>query len=189
MRIAGLVCSPREGGNTEIMVREALDAVQELGGETELITVHDKTIKPCDACYACQKEGICPINDDMQGIYQQLEQCDGIILGTPVYYSNVSAQAKAVMDRLYALFLHNKLKGKVAGAVTVARVVGAGNVLSILYQYFVTNRMLIAGGAVGFGREKGAVREGSGIAPNTSALEEARRLGKAMVSLHQQVSK
>ncbi|MFC1916592.1 flavodoxin family protein [Chloroflexota bacterium] len=188
MKVVGIVCSPRKGGNTEILVRETLDAIQEAGGETELITVSGKTINPCDGCRACAKEGVCHINDDMQEIYQQLIQSDGIILGTPVYFNNVSAQAKAVMDRLYALFVHVKLRGKVAGAIVVTRRVGAGNVRSMLYSYFIAHRMLVAGGAIGYGREKGEVREGTGGAPNTSALEEARGLGKAVVSLHQKLS-
>jgi len=189
MKVVGIVCSPRKGGNTEILVREALDAIQELGGETELITVSGKTINPCDGCGTCVKEGVCRINDDMQEIYQQLLQSDGIILGTPVYFVNVSAQAKAVMDRTYVLYVHRKLKGKVAGAIVVARRVGAGQVRSLLYSHFIAHRMLVAGGAIGYGRGKGEVKEGAGGAPDTSALEEARSLGRAIVSLYQQLSR
>ena len=95
MKVVGIVCSPRKGGNTEIVVCEALGAIQELGGETELITVSGKTINPCDGCDVCVKEGVCRINDDMQEIYQQLLQADGIILGTPVYFINVSAPGES----------------------------------------------------------------------------------------------
>ena len=189
MKVVGIVCSPRKGGNTEILVREALDAIQELGGETELITVSDKTINPCDGCNTCVKEGICRINDDMQEIYQQLLQSDGIIIGTPVYFLNVSAQAKAVMDRTYAFLRQRKLMSKVAGAIVVARRVGAGQVRSLLYSYFMAHRMLVAGGGIGYGRGKGEVREGPGGAIDTSALEEARSLGKAVASLYKQLSK
>jgi len=183
MKVVGIACSPRKGGNTEILVREALGAVQELGGETEFITVSGKTINPCDGCRTCVDKGVCRINDDMQEIYQQLLQSDGIILGTPVYFINVSAQAKAVMDRTYALYLHGKLRGKVAGAIVVARRVGAGQVLSLLYLYFIANRMRVAGGGIGYGQEKGDVKG------DASALEEARNLGRAVVSLYQQLSK
>ena len=189
MKVVGIVCSPRKGGNTEILVREALDAIQELGGETELITVSGKTINPCDGCRTCVEKGVCHINDDMQEIYQQLLQADGIILGTPVYFVNVTAQAKAVMDRIYALYVHRKLRGKVAGAIVAARRVGAGQVMSLLYSYFLLNRMQVAGGGIGYGREKGEVKEGVGGAPDTSALEEARSLGRAVVSLYKQLSR
>lgn len=189
MRVVGIVCSPRKGGNTEILVREALDAVQELGGETELVTVSDKTINPCDGCGTCRETGVCHINDDMQGVYQQLLQADGIILGTPVYFWNVSAQAKAVMDRTFAFLAHRKLEGKVAGAIVVARRVGAGQVLNLLNSYFLINRMRVAGGGIGYGREKGEVKQGVGGAPNASAIGEARNLGKAVVSLLKQLSR
>ncbi len=193
MKVVGIVCSPRQGGNTEILVREALGAIQELGGETELITVSGKTINPCDACDACAKEGVCRINDDMQEIYQQLLQADGIIWGTPVYFLNVSAQAKAVMDRTYALMGQYKLRHKVAGAIVVARRGGAWEVVSMLNTFCLLHGMHMAGAGMGYGHKKGDVREGEGGTYTNSgfrsALEEARRLGRAVVRLYQRLSK
>ena len=126
MKILGIVCSPRKGGNTEIMVEEALAVAREAGAETELVLVADKNIAPCDACSTCRKTGVCRINDDMQHLYKQLEAADGIIFGTPVYFTNVTAQAKTIMDRLYVYLGERKLKGKVAGPIVVTRRVGAG---------------------------------------------------------------
>jgi len=181
VKILGIVCSPRKGGNTEILVREALEGARESGSETELILVADKNITPCDGCGACLKNGICKIKDDMQEIYQQLKLADGVIFGTPVYFINVSAQAKAVMDRTYALLRVRGLRGKVAAALVAARRVGAGQVLSLLYSYFTAQRMIIAGGGIGYGREKGEVREGVGGSPGSAALGEARAVGKNTV--------
>lgn len=189
MKILGIVCSPRKEGNTEILVREALKGASEVGGETELITVADKNIAPCDGCDACQENGICKLKDDMQAIYQQLESVDGVIFGTPVYFINVSAQAKAVMDRTYALLRSRGLRGKVAAALVAARRVGAGQVLSLLYSFFTIHRMVIAGGGIGYGRKKGEVREGVGGSPTLSALEEARAVGKSVVRMIEQLSK
>jgi len=190
VRVIGIVCSPRKGGNTEIMVQEALGAVRESGGETELITVSGKTIHPCDGCYTCRDKGVCHIkDDDMQEIYQKLLESDGIILGTPVYYWNVTAQAKAIMDRTFALRAHHQLEGKVVGAIVVARRIGAGQALSLLYPYFLSHKMRVAGGCIGYGRAKGDVREGEGGPTGSSALEEAKKLGTALVSLYQQLSK
>ena len=189
MKILGIVCSPRKEGNTEILVREALKGASEVGGETELITVADKNIAPCDGCDACQENGICKLKDDMQAIYQQLESVDGVIFGTPVYFINVSAQAKAVMDRTYALLRSRGLRGKVAAALVAARRVGAGQVLSLLYSFFTIHRMIIAGGGIGYGRKKGEVREGVGGSPTLSALEEARAVGKNVVRMVEQLSK
>ena len=183
MKILGIVCSPRKGGNTEILVKEALDAAREAGGETELIVVADKEIAPCDACGACMEDGTCRIDDDMQTIYQRLELADGLIFGTPVYFINVSAQAKAIIDRTYAFMGSGKLKGKVAAAVVVARRVGAGQVLSFLYTFFTLHRMIISGGGIGYGRDKGEVREGPGGSPSLSAVEEARAVGRNIVKM------
>ena len=188
MRVLGIVCSPRKGGNTEILVREALEAVAEAGGETELILVADKSIAPCDSCGTCMGNGICAINDDMQMIYQQLELADGLIFGTPVYFLNVSAQAKAVMDRTYAILGTRGLRGKVAAALVAVRRVGAGQVLSLLYSYFNVHRMIIAGGGIGYGREKGEVRQGVGGSPTLSALEEARAVGRNVFRMVERLS-
>ncbi len=189
MRILGIVCSPRKGGNTEILMREALEGAGEAGVETELFLMADKNIAPCDGCGSCLKDGICKIKDDMQTVYQQLELADGVILGTPVYFVNVSAQAKAVMDRTYALLGVRGLRGKVAAALVVARRVGAGQVLSLLYAYFTAQRMIISGGGVGYGREKGEVKEGVGGSPNLSALQEARAVGRNVVWMVERFSK
>ncbi len=188
MKVLGIVCSPRKGGNTEILVREALEAVREAGGETELILVADMNIAPCDGCGACDEDGTCRIEDDMQTVYQQLELADGLIFGTPVYFLNVSAQAKAVMDRTYAFLRGGKLRGKVAAAIVAARRVGAGQVLGLLYPYFTVQRMVIAGGGIGYGREKGEVRQGVGGSPSLSAVEEARAVGRNVVRMVKQLS-
>lgn len=189
MRILGIVCSPRKGGNTEILVRAALEAAREAGGETELILVADMNIAPCDGCGACLKNGTCKIKDDMQMIYEQLELAEGVVLGTPVYFMNVSAQAKAIMDRTYALLGGRKLRGKVAAAIVAARRVGAGEVLSLLYPYFMVHGMIVAGGGIGYGMEKGDVRQGVGGSPSLSALDEARAVGRNVVRMVVRLSK
>ena len=189
MKVIGIVSSPRKGGNTEILVRQALRAAREAGAETELISVAKMNISPCDGCGACEKNGICKIKDDMQVIYQQLESADGIVFGTPVYFLNVTAQAKAIIDRTYAFLQTRKLRGKVAAAIVVARRVGAGQVLSILYSYFTIHRMLIAGGGIGYGRGKGEVKTGVGGSPTRSALEEASAVGRNVVWLVERLAK
>lgn len=189
MKILGIVCSPRRGGNTEILVAEALSAAREKGAETEIVLIADKQINPCDACEACVETGVCVIADDMQEIYQKLENADGIIFGTPVYFNNVSAQAKTVIDRTYAFLWTGKLRGKVAGAAVAVRRVGAGQVLSLLYSWFTVQRMVTAGGCIGHGRDKGEVREGPGGGPGSTALGEAGAIGKAMVRMVERVSK
>ncbi len=189
VRVLGIVCSPRKGGNTEIMVTEVLATARGAGAETELVLVAGKNIAPCDGCTTCQKTGVCHIKDDMQTIYQQLESADGVILGTPVYFVNVSAQAKAIIDRTYSFLGQRKLRGKVAAALVAARRVGAGQVLGLLYAYFTIHRMIIAGAGIGYGREKGEVRQGVGGTQGFSALEEARAVGRNVVWMVGRLSK
>ena len=187
MKVIGIVCSPRRGGNTETLMQEALEAASAEGAETKLITVAGKKISPCDGCEACKATGECRIDDDMQEIYRKFTQADGVIFGTPVYYMTVTAQAKIVMDRLHALWLGKKLSGKVAGIIVVQGRTGAGAVLGLLYTFFTGHRMLVAGGAIGYGREKGEVKQGVG-GVLASAVEEARTVGRNVVRLIRQRS-
>lgn len=183
MKVLGISCTPRRGGNTETLMREALKAVEDAGGETHLCLLSEMDIQPCDACGSCWKTGKCKIDDDMQTIYEHLLAADAVILGTPVYFVNVSAQAKAVIDRTYVMLNQTRLRGKVAAALVVARRVGAGQVLSLLYSFFNVQRMVIAGGGIGYGRDKGDVREGTGGSPVFTAFEEARALGQSVVRM------
>ena len=183
MKVLGIVCSPRKGGNTEIMVTEALAVTREAGAETELVLVADQNIAPCDGCATCHETSVCKIEDDMQPIYQQLEAADAIILGTPVYFGNVTAQAKAIIDRTYSLRGQRKLAGKVAASVVVARRVGAGQVRTLLSGFFVVQGMIAVRGAIAYGQEKGAVREGIGGSEGLSAMDEARNVGQNIVQM------
>lgn len=181
MNVIGLVCSPRKEGNTEILITHALNSARESGAQTEMLHVADLDIAPCDACGACASDGICIVEDDMQIVYEKLDWADGILFGTPVYFFNVSAQAKAIIDRTYACLMKGKLKDKVAAVLVAARRVGAGQVLSLMYTYFTAQRMIIAGGGIGYGREKGEVNDGPGMSPRFSALEEASAVGRGVV--------
>ncbi len=133
-----------------------------------------------------------PINlpevDDMQDLYRLLERADGIIFGTPAYFVNVSAQAKAIIDRTYALTKGRRLRDKVAGAIVTTRRLGGTQTRNLLYSYFITQRMIVAGGGIGYGREKGEVRQGVGGAAGVSALEEARQVGANVVRLINRLS-
>lgn len=161
MKILGIVCSPRKGGNTEILVRKALETAEKKGAEVEIWLFSGKEVKPCDHCDGCSETGICHIEDDMQGLYPKMLEADGIILGSPVYFWSVNAQAKLIMDRTYALRRPtNRLQGKVGGAVVVAERRGAMSALSLIIDFFVGQDMIPAGlGADGRGHKKGEVRE------------------------------
>ena len=189
MKVLGIVCSGRKGGNTEILVTEALASAQEAGAQTELVSVVGKNISPCDGCGSCRQTSVCHIQDDMQSIYQQLETADAIIFGSPVYFCSVSAQAKAIMDRTFLFLRDRRLKGKVAAPILAVRRVGAGQTRNLLYGYFMSQGMIPVRGAIGYGREKGDVKQRVGGAQGLSALEEARTVGTDVVQMVWQLSK
>jgi len=182
MKILGVVGSPRDGGNTEMM-RELFEEAHQAGCETEMFRMCEKHVAPCDACAACFKEGSCVLQDDMQELYSMFDAADAIIFGSPVYFGNVSAQLKAVMDRTFSLLRRRALKGKVAGSLVVTRRVGAIQAQSLIYSFCVAHGMVLAGGAIGYGREIGDVLTGVGGGIDKTALEEARRLGGDVVRL------
>ncbi len=188
MKVLGIVGSPRKGGNTEIMVEEALAAAREAGAETEIVLVADKKIEGCDSCRTCFETDKCKIKDDMQPLYEQMEAADAIILGTPVYFHNVSAQLKAIMDRTFVLLIKTRLKGKVAAPITALRRIGAGTTRNLLYGFFLAQGMIPVRGAAGYGSGKGEVREGFGGGRNISAIEEARNVGTDIVDLLKRIS-
>jgi len=170
------------------MVEEALAAAREAGAETEIVLVADKKIEGCDSCRTCFETDKCKIKDDMQPLYEQMEAANAIILGTPVYFHNVSAQLKAIMDRTFVLLIKMRLKGKVAAPITALRRIGAGTTRNLLYGFFLAQGMIPVRGAAGYGSGKGEVREGFGGGRNISAMEEARNVGTDIVDLLKRIS-
>jgi len=199
LKLLGIVCSPRNNGNTEILVKEALDSARSLGAETEMIKVTDINITPCDGCESCDITGECKIEDDMQDIYTKLLQSDGIIFGSPVYFWSVTAQAKAIIDRTFVFRRERRLRNKVAGAVVVARQAGASNAFSELSDFFGLHRMIPArsigprteeelarewgGGVIAYADKPGEVKN------NQQAMNRAQSLGKAIVETIQILGK
>ncbi len=103
MKILGIVGSKRRQGNTAILVKEALHSASMLGAKTSLLFLDDYHIEGCRGCEGCRNTYQCIIPDDMQSIYPQLLSADGLIFGSPTYFYNVSADAKAFIDRCYCL--------------------------------------------------------------------------------------
>ena len=179
MKILGICCSPRMGGNTEILLREALTGAAEAGAETDLFTVYDKDLKPCDGCRACSKKGDCHVQDDMQPLYKKLLASQGVIFASPVYFWSVTSQGKMILDRLNSYYALAKLTGKVGGAITVAGSQGHTEVRSLLYSFFAWNHMFIADFVSAFASEKKQVQR------DRHAMTCARLLGRKMVSIAQ----
>jgi multimeric flavodoxin WrbA len=172
MRIVGISGSPRKDGNTDILVKEALQAAAERGAEVEFVGLAKKNIKPCTACGTCHSEkskGVCAIkDDDAPGVFEKLKAADGIIIGSPVYMLSVSAQLKALFDRSIILRYHHGspvdrpgvpggpqflLKDKVGGAIAVGggRDGGQQFTINAIHHWMLLQNMVVVGNNFGTG--------------------------------------
>jgi multimeric flavodoxin WrbA len=98
-----LIGSPRKKGSTAVLAAEAERGLKETGIETATLFLNDLKIKGCQACYYCKKNDVaaCAVKDDMQKIHQLIQESDGLIIATPIYFSGVTAQTKIWLDRLF----------------------------------------------------------------------------------------
>ncbi|MDR4504824.1 MAG: flavodoxin family protein [Candidatus Scalindua sp.] len=103
-KVLGIAGSPRRNGNTETLLKEFLRGAGKNGLETELIILCNLNVSPCTSCDLCQKDGECVIEDDMQVMYKKLADARFIVFASPVYFSGVSAQLKAFIDRCQSLW-------------------------------------------------------------------------------------
>ncbi len=104
MKVLGIAGSPRRGGNTDLLLAEFLKGAVNKGAEVKSISLNSLKMTPCQHCDACFKEGKCRIQDDMQKIYDELEQSDIIVLASPVQFLGPTATLKAMIDRCQCLW-------------------------------------------------------------------------------------
>lgn len=162
--VVGVSGSPREGGNTETLLRHTLGVCESEGLLTEFITLRGKRIEPCRACRSCRETRECAIEDDLPPIFARLEAADGIILAAPVYFSGVAGQMKCFIDRVgyLALGKGHVLERKVGGPLVVARRAGHNFTLAEMMFFFLINGMIVPGSSywnIAFGRDRGDVSE------------------------------
>jgi len=119
MKILALIGSPRQEGNTDLLVEQILEGSRTKGHTTKKLYLYDYTISLCNDCRNCKKgDYICCINDEMQKVYPLMEDADLIIFGTPVYWYGPSAKMKLLIDRLRPFVARKKLGGKRAIVVS-----------------------------------------------------------------------
>lgn len=141
MRVVGISGSPRKGGNTECLVNECLSEFANCGWEVSKFFLSEKTVKSCIGCETCVESDACVIKDDDASLlFDEIASCDAVIIGSPAYYRNVTAQLKAVFDRTFAYKQNELLIGKPGGAIAVGRGEGGGQaiVLTIIYNYLLS---------------------------------------------------
>ena len=104
MRVLGITGSPRRGGNTDLLLNEVMRGAASRGAEVKTIILSQLDIAPCEHCDDCLETGRCKVEDDMQMVYDELEQADRIVLASPLHFMGVTAQAKAMIDRCQSLW-------------------------------------------------------------------------------------
>ena len=139
--------SPRKRGNTDLLLAKVGEGVQQAGRHAEHISLAHLSIHPCTGCGHCETEGFCIINDDMTALYDKLATAHRIVLGSPIYFYGITAQAKAFIDRCQALWCRKYLLGEtrpdrenlrgyfVSVAATAGGKVFEGAGLTVRYAY------------------------------------------------------
>lgn len=136
--------SPRSGGCTDTALSEVAAELERNGVETELIEIGKRPVAGCIACGGCRETGRCVFNDDaVNRISERLDEYDGIVVGSPVYYAGPSGQICAFLDRL---FYSNggRMEGKIGAAVVSCRRGGASSAFDRLNKYFQISNMVVA---------------------------------------------
>jgi len=150
MKVVAFNGSPRINGNTSILIKTVFEELENQGIETELINITTKPLSGCKACNMCRqnKNKRCVIDSDPLNEYiEKMLEADGIILGSPVYFSNVSSEMKALIDRAgYVAKMNDDMfKRKPGAAVVSVRRAGATSVFSDLNYFFLISQMIIPG--------------------------------------------
>ena len=113
MKIIAVNGSPRKNWNTHLLLGKCLEGAKEKGAETELINLYDIQFKGCTSCFICKLKGNsaskCAMKDDMELVLQKITECDGLVLGSPIYFSDVSGEMRSFMERL--LFPYSSYEG------------------------------------------------------------------------------
>jgi multimeric flavodoxin WrbA len=103
--ILAIYGSPRRRGNTSTLLDKAVAGAMESGAQVEKVVLRDLSIAPCLEIYGCRNTGRCVIKDDFQRVYDQLLECEGLMLASPIFFYSVSAQTKCLMDRCQSLWV------------------------------------------------------------------------------------
>ena len=176
MKIVSLIGSPHgEKGSTGRLLDLVLEGAREKGAETETIALKGDTVKPCLGCDTCHKRGKCPQKDSFEEVRAKIPAADGLVLASPNYIFNVSAQLKAFMDRCCGVVHLMQFEGKYGAAVVTS---GGGDEAPVA-EYM--NHFLITTGI----RPVGATWATMGNLPedlfSDEIIDNARRLGHKLV--------
>ncbi len=165
MKVVAINGSPRKSGNTALLIQEIFKIFEIEGIETELIQLGNKKVHGCTACGICKekKDGKCHIkNDALNLCIEKMVEADGVIIGSPVYFANVTTEIKALIDvaGYVTRASGHLLKRKVGAAVIAVRRGGALHAFESINNFFLINQMIVPGSSYwnfAIGRDSGDV--------------------------------
>lgn len=179
MKVLLLNGSPHAKGNTAAALEEMLPIFQETGMETELIQVGHLPVRGCIGCQSCYRTGKCAIDDIVNELAVKLQEADGLVVGSPVYYASANSTLTAVLDRLFYSTRFPKTM-KVGVSVAVARRGGCSATFDQLNKYFTISGMPVASGQYWNGVHGAAPGE---AAEDCEGLQQMRTLASNMAFL------
>jgi multimeric flavodoxin WrbA len=181
--------SPRQGGNTEYLLKKVLEPIKEAGIETELVQVGGKPLRGCIACYKCRerKDSKCAIDTDIVNeCIGKMIKADAIILGSPTYFADMTSEMKALIDRSGFVAMANGrlFSRKIGAAIVVNRRGGATSAFDSINHLFLISKMIVPGSTYwnfGVGGNKGEVEN------DAEALANMKDLGETITWLVQKL--
>jgi len=187
MKVVAFNGSPRKDGNTTILINQVFRELEKEGIKTELVQLSDKEIHGCIACRKCfeNKDRRCAVKTDAANeCIEKMIEADGIILGSPVYFTDVTAEIKALIDRTGYVSMANggMYKNKVGAIVVAVRRSGAVHTLDTMSHFFLAGQMIIIGRAIGVGGAKGDVEK------DREGIQGVETLGQRMAWLLKKLS-
>ena len=190
MKVVAFNGSARKDGNTAILINHALKELEKQGIQTEMIQLSGQRIRGCTACYKCfdNKDKKCAVTEDAMNEYiARMLDADGIILASPTYFADVSAELKALIDRagLVARANDNMFRRKVGAAIVAVRRAGAIHAFDTINHFFLIGEMIIPGSSywnVGFGLKKGDAEN------DEEGLQTMQQLGRNMAWLLKKIN-
>lgn len=189
MKVVAFNGSSRKNGNTGILLKTVMEQLQEQGIETELVSLAGKNLQGCIACYKCfkNKDRHCAVDKDPLNEYLgKMLEADGILLGTPTYFADVSANMKALIERAGMVSRANGdlLQRKVGAGVVAVRRAGSIHAFNSLNFFFFIAQMIVPGSSywnLGIGREPGEVEN------DQEGMDTMRTLGRNMAWLMKKI--
>ena len=185
MKVVALCGSARKQGNTALLLKTVLAPLREAGAETELIELAKSELRGCMACYVCflEKNGTCVLKKDIVNYcIGKMTAADAILLGSPAYFTDVSSEMKALIDRCGMVSQANgdMLQRKLGAAVVAVRRTGGIHAFDTMNHFFLANRMIVVGSNswnIGIGPEMGDVVD------DEEGMKTMRLLGENMAWL------